>query len=258
MNYNYHSHTSRCGHATGTEEEYILRAIECGITHMGFSDHAPHIFPDGSQSYFRVPMEQAEDYFTSLRALREKYKGQIDLKIGLEMEYYPSQFPTMLATARALGSEYLILGQHYLREEDPDIPYVVKPTEDPVLLDEYVQTVLAGMETGVFSYVAHPDVFNFTGDPTLYEAQMRKICIAAREKNLPLEINFLGIRTNRAYPREAFWAIAGQEQSPVTFGFDSHDVQAAYDGASLARAKELVDKYHLNYIGRPKLIPITP
>lgn len=258
MTYNYHAHTSRCGHATGTEEEYILRAIECGITHMGFSDHAPHIFPDGSQSYFRIPMEQAEDYFATLRALQEKYKNQIDLKIGLEMEYYPSQFPSMLATARSLGCEYLILGQHYLAEEDPNIPYVVKPTDDPALLQEYVETVLSAMEAGVFSYVAHPDIFNFTGAPTLYHAQMRKICIAARECNIPLEINFLGIRTKRCYPREDFWAIAGQEGAPVTFGFDSHDVAAAYDAASLPRAIELVNKYHLNYIGRPTLIAITP
>lgn len=254
MTYNYHTHTSRCSHATGTEEEYILRAIAGGITHMGFSDHAPHIFPDGSQSYYRVPMEQAEDYFSTLRALREKYKGKIDLKIGLEMEYYPSQFPTMLATARALGSEYLILGQHYLDEERPGCFYVVKPTDDPALLKEYTQTVLSAMETGVFTYVAHPDIFNFTGDPALYDAQMRKICIAARERNIPLEINFLGIRSRRCYPREDFWVIAGQERAPVTFGFDAHDVQSAYDPNSLATAMMLVDKYHLNYIGRPNLV----
>ena len=258
MTYNYHAHTSRCGHATGTEEEYILRAIEGGITHMGFSDHAPHIFPDGSQSYFRIPMEQAEDYVSTLRTLREKYKGKIDLKIGLEMEYYPSQFPAMLATARSLGCEYLILGQHYLAEEDPNVPYVVKPTEDTALLQEYVQTVISGMETGVFTYVAHPDIFNFTGDPILYDRQMRKICIAAREFNIPLEINFLGIRSKRCYPREDFWVIAGQEQSPVTFGFDAHDVHSAYDPDSLKTAMELVNKYHLNYIGQPDLIPIIP
>lgn len=38
---NYHTHTTRCGHAEGTEEEYILTALRCGFKVLGFSDHAP-------------------------------------------------------------------------------------------------------------------------------------------------------------------------------------------------------------------------
>ena len=38
---NYHTYTARCGHASGREEEYILRAIEGGIKILGFSDHIP-------------------------------------------------------------------------------------------------------------------------------------------------------------------------------------------------------------------------
>lgn len=252
--YNYHTHTARCGHASGTEEEYILRAIEGGIAHMGFSDHAPYVYPDGFQSSYRIPMEQAEDYFSTLYALREKYKDQIDLKIGFEMEYYPAHFSAMLDTARSLGCEYLILGQHYLDTDHPESVYVVKPSDDPARLNTYVSNVLDAMETGVFTYVAHPDIFNFTGDAAVYDAAMRKICVAAREHNVPLEINFLGIRSHRKYPREDFWAIAGQEQAPVTFGFDAHDAPSAYDSASLDTAMALVSKYHLNYIGQPKLI----
>ena len=39
--FNYHSHTSRCGHAVGTDEEYVKAAIAAGYQKMGFSDHAP-------------------------------------------------------------------------------------------------------------------------------------------------------------------------------------------------------------------------
>lgn len=258
MTYNYHTHTARCGHATGTEEEYILRAIEGGITHMGFSDHLPYVFPDGFRSHYRVPMEQAEEYMSTLRALREKYKGQIDLKIGFEMEYYPSYFPEMLNVARSLGGEYLILGQHFSADEHPNGFYVALPTDDISLLEGYVTNVLTAMNTGLFSYIAHPDIFNFTGSEAVYEPHMRRLCVAARENKIPLEINFLGIRSRRNYPHESFWAIAGEEDAPVTFGCDSHDVRSAYDPESLEQAMELVDKYHLNYIGRPKLIPIIP
>lgn len=85
---------------------------------------------------------------------------------------------------------------------------------------------------------------------------MEKICRASKEYNIPVEINFLGIRENRRYPNPWFWEIAGKLGCPVTFGLDAHEAEAAYDGASLVKAKELVKKYNLNYIGRPKLLPL--
>ena len=258
MNYNYHTHTARCGHASGREEEYILRAIQGGITHMGFSDHLPFRFPDGSQSGYRIPMEQARDYMDTLYALREKYKKQIRLHIGFEMEYYPTFFPAMLDTARALGAEYLLLGQHFTGDEHPyeNNFYVAIPTDDPALLDEYVTNVLTAMDTGLFTYVAHPDIMHFTGDSAVYERQMRRICTAAREKSIPLEVNLLGIRDARHYPKEEFWRFAGEEGAPVTFGFDAHDPKSAYDEASIPTAMALVEKYHLNYIGEPTLVSL--
>ena len=62
MDYNFHVHTWRCSHATGTEEEYILRAIENGVRYMGFSDHVPFRCADGYEATgTRIPTEQARD-----------------------------------------------------------------------------------------------------------------------------------------------------------------------------------------------------
>lgn len=256
MDYNYHAHTTRCSHATGTEESYIEAAIAGGIRYMGFSDHIPHIFPDGHQSNYRVPFEQGHEYVSCIRALREKYAGQIELSVGFEMEYYRDYFSTMLQNAKDFGAEYLILGHHFLRQEYPNGLGVTQLNDDPEDLEEFVCSVITAMETGVFSYVAHPDSFNFIGDEELYRKQMRRICVRSRELNIPLEINFLGIRRGRHYPNERFWQIAGEEQSPVTFGYDAHATSEAYDPDSLPIAMDMVDKYHLNYIGRPTLRPL--
>ena len=70
---------------------------------------------------------------------------------------------------------------------------------------------------------------------------------------MPLEINFQGIREERAYPKEAFWEVAGKIGCPVTFGFDSHQTHAAGDIKSFPKAMEMVEKFKLNYIGKPKL-----
>ena len=255
MDYNYHTHTYRCGHATGTEEEYILRAIDCGAKYMGFADHAPLAFSDGYELGFRVPVAKAREYVTTISALREKYKGKIDIKIGFEMEYYPTIFEQMLKNVISYGAEYLILGAHFADPEYPEsIEHSAVPSDNVDKLKTYVSRVIEGMNTGVFTYVAHPDMINFTGDTEVYKNEMRKICIASRECGIPLEINCLGIRDNRHYPNMIFWEMAGEEQCPVTFGFDAHDVLNAYDAESVPKAEAMVKKYNLNYIGRPNVI----
>ena len=257
MDYNFHTHTARCRHASGTDEEYILRAIDCGIRDMGFSDHMPLSFSDGHESGFRVPIAQAGEYMADLSALREKYKDQINLHIGFEMEYYPSRFEEMLASARAYGAEYLLLGQHLIGEEWPNGFYVLNASDNPDHLKEYTDCVVAAIESGVFTYVAHPDLCNYTGDDMeLYTQQALRICNASLKHNIPLEINLLGIRAQRSYPSERFWAIAGQVGCPVTFGFDAHKPEHAFDGESLPVAEDMVRKFNLNYIGKPNLIPL--
>ena len=256
MDYNFHTHTARCGHASGTEEEYIRRAIDGGIKYMGFSDHVPVVFEDGHESYFRIPIAEVGDYRRTLLDLREKYRGQLEMHIGFEMEYYPAMFDIMLKKALEYGAEYLILGQHFIGEELKD-RHVYNDIEDPALLVCYTDCVTAGMKTGVFSYVAHPDIPRFNGDPDIYRTQMLRICEASLALNLPLEINMLGIRDKRNYPDARFWELAGQVGCPVTFGFDAHDPEGAYDSRSIPVAMQMVRDYHLNYIGKPTLIPLN-
>ncbi len=253
MIYNYHTHTVRCSHASGTEEEYIKRAIENGIKYMGFSDHFPFMCSDGHESSYRVPLSRVKDYFDTLNLLREKYKNEIDIKIGFEMEYYPEDFEKMLKNAKEYSAEYLIMGEHFTREEIVGTVYTADASDSIEKLRNYVDVVCEGIATGVFTYVAHPDLINFTGDEDVYKEEIRRICRSSREYDVPLEINFLGIREGRHYPVASFWAVAGEERSPVTFGFDAHSVRAAFDGESLKKAKETVKKYNLNYIGMPKI-----
>lgn len=254
--HNYHTHTHRCGHASGKEEEYIVRAVKNGIKYMGFSDHVPLKFHDGTESGFRVPVCDGRTYCEEIKALGEKYKDKIDIKVGFEMEFYPEYFDEMLKNAIEYGAEYLILGQHFLQPENTSVNHTMTATDSSEDLKKYVSSVISAMKEKVYTYIAHPDVFNFTGDVRLYQEEMRKMCIASRELDVPLEINFLGIRDGRNYPNEAFWRVAGEERSPVTFGFDAHDAESAFDEKSLDIARKIVKKHNLNYIGAPELVLI--
>lgn len=243
---NYHTHTYRSHHATGTEEEYIERALKHGIKIMGFSDHAPFLFPDGHEDPWRISVDDGEAYIKKLHKLREKYKDRLYLPIGFEMEYYPAYFDDMFSYVKGLGAEYLILGQHFSGEKQEVHSGDRGHTEEELIL--YTDTVIAGMKTGKFLYVAHPDMFRFEGDEDIYKREVLRLCKASVELNVPLELNFLGMSLGRHYPREKFWEIAGREGVTVIYGFDTHDVKRAYDGESLEKAKAMSEKYSLNVI----------
>ncbi len=253
MVYNFHTHTARCRHALGGDEDYVKCAIEAGIKHLGFSDHAPFLFPDGYDDGYRVPLSEADDYIRSIRFLREKYKDRIQISIGFEMEYYPDHFDKMLDFARKGGAEYLILGQHFILGEHPNGKGSIGPTDSKEHLKIYVDEVIEAMRSGVFSYVAHPDLVCFTGDEKIYRREITRLCLASRELDIPLEINLLGIRNKRHYPSNRFWQIAGEVGAPVTLGVDAHSPEALLNKEQLAAAEEIIAKYKLNYIGMPKL-----
>ena len=74
---NYHTHTFRCNHCEGTEEQMIRAAIKAGMTELGFSDHMPWPTIDGETQRIRMSPNDIQDYVDTLVHLREKYKDQI-------------------------------------------------------------------------------------------------------------------------------------------------------------------------------------
>ena len=90
MKTNYHTHTTRCMHATGSDEDYVLSAIKGGYQELGFSDHTPWKYHTDYVADMRMLPEELPRYVESLRSLREKYRDQISIKIGLECEYFPA------------------------------------------------------------------------------------------------------------------------------------------------------------------------
>lgn len=241
MRANYHTHTPRCRHAVGAERDYIERALAGGLEILGFSDHTPYDYGvPGYDSGVRMFPEELEDYVSTLLALRTEYAGRVELLIGLEAEYYPKLFPKLLDLLRPFPVEYLLLGQHFLGNETGE-PYCGAPTGDKRVLDRYVGQSIEGMQTGAFTYFAHPDLINYRGGDTAeYDRQMRRLCRAAKDAGVTLEFNLLGFREGRNYPNARFWRIAAEEGNPVVLGCDAHRPEHAWDPETEARALRLL------------------
>ena len=71
---NYHTHTFRCHHASGSDEEYVLEAIANGYKVLGFSDHACWEYSSKYVSRIRMRVQEFEEYKRSVLYLKEKYK----------------------------------------------------------------------------------------------------------------------------------------------------------------------------------------
>ena len=106
---NYHTHTTRCNHATGTEREYIETAISNGFKILGFSDHVPQPYPSDYYSHIRMTMEETEGYVDTLVKLRDEYKDDIHIVIGYEVEYTHKYFHKLLEHIRQYPLDYIIL-----------------------------------------------------------------------------------------------------------------------------------------------------
>lgn len=246
---NYHTHTYRCGHAEGHEREYVRRAVEAGLEILGISDHTPYDFFDDEprDRPMRMKPEELSEYTASVRALAEEFHGKIEIFTGVEAEYYPKYFPRLLDMLRENGVRYMILGQHFLGNEIGDV-YSGRAFDDVQTLERYVAQTTEALHTGLFTYLAHPDLIHFTGEDAVYEQNMRKLCRAARETETPLEINLLGIREGRHYPDERFWRLAAEEGNTVIFGCDAHRPADVYDPRSEEKALALVRRLGLTRI----------
>jgi hypothetical protein len=98
---NFHTHTVFCD-GSNTAEEVVEQALSLGFTHLGFSGHMD---PE-------ITMDLAA-YDAEIRRLQEKYKGQIDILRGVELDglFVPgSEEESVL-----LGNmEYLIGSTHFI------------------------------------------------------------------------------------------------------------------------------------------------
>ncbi len=242
MIFNYHTHTYRCHHAVGEDREYIEKAIEGGVKKLGFSEHIPFAFHNGTEERYRMFFSDCEEYISAFVKYKEEYRDEIDIKIGFEAEYYPKYFESMLKYSVNIGAEYLILGQHSLATDFKYCDYCGFPSDNSDHFTAYTDCVIEGAKSGAFTYIAHPDLFYFTGDSDIFKRETTRLCKTAKEIGIPLEINLVGIRMNRNYPNKDFWNIAGEIGCNAVIGFDAHMPDHVCDVASIEKARRLADE----------------
>ncbi len=250
MLFNYHTHTFRCGHAVGEDRQYVESAIQAGLKTLGFADHAPYLFPDQNrETTYAMKKAQLVDYAQSVRSLAKEYANDIRILLGFEVEYYPDFHEEERAFLGQVSPDYLILGQHFIGN-GCNAPYTQK-MNNPDLLSAYVTQVIAGLATGDFLYLAHPDLPGWDMPKDRAEFEYRRLCEYAKKKEIPLEFNMLGFSENRCYPSREFLKIASEVGNKIIIGVDAHNPTALLDKPLQNQALALLKEYNLQVIEKP-------
>ena len=249
---NYHTHTTRCGHAVGSDEEYVISAIKAGYQTLGFSDHI--MLPDLNRNY---------EYFDSIGLLKEKYKNQIDIKIALEVEYYEKYLPFYKKLKDEKLVDYLIFGNHgYLNANQvsrgEQICFLDK-FDDSKYLDLYYECLKKAIETKLFTYIAHPDCF-FKGYPYWNEHTIElahKIGKLLKENDVYAELSGSGYRSRNkmiyngevlpCYPFKEFFRILASYDLKFVLGCDAHSPKQLDDEA-VEYIRKMAEELNLNVI----------
>ena len=228
--HNFHTHTFRCKHAKGDVADYCEAALALGMETLGFSDHSA--LPDDRWLSGRMEYAGLDDYVRAMDRARVDYPS-LNIVKGMECEYVP-EFQSFYTDEllEEKGFDYLVGAAHFFPYRG-DWVGTYGGTRNAASLRAYADYVIDMMATGLFDFIAHPDLFGncYAVWDRDTAACSRDILHAAREYAVGMEINALGMRKQARkspgnpfplYPWRPFWELAAECDAPVIVNSDAH------------------------------------
>ena len=224
MRIDLHNHTTRCNHAKGSMDAYIQRAIKLEIDIYGFSEHAPMNF----DSYYRLDFNQMDAYENDVLNLSEKYKDDIKIILGYEVDYLKGYLDERVLKSKV---DYLIGSIHFLGEwgfDNPEFNDEYKNRDIEQIWQEYFDNIEAMAKTGYFNIVGHLDlikIFKFMPKKDIRLIAQNALK-AIKKSNMVIELNTAGLRKpiKEIYPSPLLLEMAYELDIPITFSSDAHAI----------------------------------
>ena len=228
----YHVHTFRCGHAGGASRDFVLQAIDRGLSEIGFTDHIPLYFlPEAARDpKLAMREDQFDGYIREVEGLREEFHGRIAVRLGLEADYaegHEEALARWLSRADwdlVLGSVHWVAGD-WIDDPSRSPPRFAREGAER-LYEEYYRLLARAARTGLFDVLTHFDLPKKHGHrpASPRTAAETEAIAAAREAGCAVEISSAGLRkpVAEAYPAPDLLARIVAAGVPVTFSSDAH------------------------------------
>ncbi len=217
MLYNLHTHSFYCGHGTGRISDYADEAQEKGFDVLGFSEHCP--FPDDLFGKTRMAYSSMPSYEADVRAEKRPFP----VLLGYEIDYLKTMHG-YFADLRG-RVDYLIAGVHFVERPDGDWATPFSTGFDDGDVSRYIDRAIDAMQSGLISFLAHPDVFLCKRPfDSLARTAARELSAASLEYSVPLEINGNGILKGKGgYPHPLFWEEVRRNTDIAVLSTDAHN-----------------------------------
>jgi histidinol-phosphatase (PHP family) len=233
--YETHCHTPLCKHATGVPAEYVRAALRRRLRGIVFTCHCP--LPEGISAGVRMAPGEFDDYVAMIAAVREEFAGRIDVRVGLESDYYPGVEP-WLVQLHARAPLHHVLGSVHPQVAEYRARYFRGDWVD--YQRTYFEHLAQAAETGLYDTLAHPDLVKNESPAnwrlTRIEADIERALDRIAKTGVAMELNTSGV--NKAMremnPGLRILELIGARGIPVVVGSDAHRPERVGDGFAVA------------------------
>lgn len=241
--FNLHTHCAFCD-GSSAPEGYVKEAIRQEFDTIGFSSHSPLPF----ENRFAIADDRKlVEYAAEIRHLKSIYCKQINIFLGLEIDFIPGLSKPFNYFIKLAGLDYTIGGVHLIKRNDRDELWFtdgpVQETYDKGMkllfgddvkqaVTAYWQQVREMIFTQKPDVVAHLDKIKmhnknrfFTEDESWYEAQLDETLALIEETGSIVEVNTRGIykgRSDELFPGMKALKKIHRLGIPITLSSDAH------------------------------------
>jgi histidinol-phosphatase (PHP family) len=221
--YESHSHTPLCKHAVGTPAEYAAVAESRGLKGIIITCHGP--LPDGLGIDHRMAPEEFDRYIELVAATREEFAGRVDVRLGLESDYFPGieawaeKLHARAPLHHVLGSVHMQVG-HYRAKYFKGDPFAYQQL--------YFQHLAESAETRLFDTLAHPDLVKNDSprdwEFSRIESDIARALDRIARTGVAMELNTSGLLKSvpEMNPGPRMLEMIRERGIPVVLGADAH------------------------------------
>lgn len=221
--YDSHMHTPLCKHAWGEPEEYAQQALKAGLKGIIFTCHCP--MPNGFWPTVRMSESEFDTYLAIVQRAADAFKGKLDIRLGIESEYYPGCEEYIASLHKRADFHYVLGAVHWQAKE-----YLNKFETGTIenFRRTYFEHLAKSAESGLYDCLAHPDlVKNYHPDSWCF-AIVKNTVSGALDRiaatGVAMELNTSGL--NKSYsemnPGNEMLRMMADRKIPIVLGSDSH------------------------------------
>jgi histidinol-phosphatase (PHP family) len=233
--YESHSHTPLCKHAHGSPSDYARAAGQRGLRGIIITCHCP--LPDNISYAVRMRPEEYEAYVDLVAQARQEFAGAVDVRLGLESDYYPGVEP-WLEKLHARVPLHHVLGSVHTQVPDYRARFFRGDWFD--YQQTYFQHLAEAAETGLFDTLAHPDLVKNEAPHEWQFARIQPFIARALDRiaktGVAMELNTSG--ANKALPEmnpgPRILEMIRERGIPIVIGADAHRPERVGDRFDVA------------------------